>query len=165
MPQKKLIRVKLALIHADIFTKSELTMFHEALASKGRKPSSLKQGEAVLIRSKSGNQIIIVHNFHRWTDGQGKEHEVLHSRRLRFTDGAQWNELMIADYGEMLGIDFVGLPRLRDLLEKLKKDTGLTDKVVPKKKTSAVKKLAAKVNKSTKKPKLKVLKGGLSDVA
>jgi hypothetical protein len=86
------------------FRRSEATNF-AALPKTLR--DSLRNNDAVCFRSGTGNQLVFV--FRRVGD-------VVASTRLRLPSKRRWDPLMLADYAAEVGIELVGLKRLKDHL-------------------------------------------------
>jgi hypothetical protein len=107
--------VRLKYVATVDFRKSEATNYKLLPAMIRRR---LKPNEAVCLKSGSGNQIVFVFKPSSVTRADGAELEVVHSTRLRLPKHRSWNPLMIADYAASVGLQLVGLKRLRDHLEK-----------------------------------------------
>lgn len=88
------------------FRKSEMTNFD--LVAK-RMKLRLKKGEAALLISNRGNQLVFVYGYGAVDD----EHVCLRSERLRLTSGS-WNPLMLANYAGQVGLQLEGIRRFED---------------------------------------------------
>lgn len=105
------------------FRRSELYNYREVV-EKQPELADLKPGEVVCLRSGTGTQIVFVLGVLK-VEGRlirGRESAVRHvlrSERLRITDGGEWDDLMVVDYAERVGIRLVGLSDLRDHFREL----------------------------------------------
>lgn len=109
-------RLRLRYICTASFVQSEKTNFDELL----KKHSYLKKlgpQDAVLIRSKRGDQIVIAFGYNAINTKEGKS-TYFDSRKIRLVD-SEWNALKIADYGRLVGIHFVGLPTFEQHLRRI----------------------------------------------
>ncbi len=91
------------------FGKSEFTHLREIIKkypafNDPRSKHRLHPQDVVLLISHMGNQLIFLHNF-EVTSGT----PVLRSTRLRLTNNATWNPLMLATYADEVGLRLEGL--------------------------------------------------------
>lgn len=116
----KLKRVKLKAIIMCSFQRSEKTNL--ALFREDRHyPGDLQEGEAFLLVSKMGNQVIFIFRGPSTIEitGAPRTWKVLDSRRLRL-EGGTWSPYMLQNYANSVGINLVGLKRLEQIMEDRK---------------------------------------------
>jgi len=109
------------------FRKSEETNFLEHHVQKrGRKffkRSALKPGEVACLIASSGKQIVFVYNPGLVAENDGlDERSVLHSERLRLTNGGRWNPLMLGNYASQVGIQLEGIRLFEQHFEEMKRE-------------------------------------------
>jgi hypothetical protein len=94
------------------FRYNELTLFEKYRASKAYQ-GDLRAGEAYLLVSRTGNQLV-------WVLRYEPEVQVLKTKRrrietLRFrVSGGYWNPLMLANYASEVGIELEGIKRFEE---------------------------------------------------
>lgn len=107
------------------FVRSEATNL-DLYRKSGHYPGPLKNGEAFLFISKSGNQIIFIFKSislevagqHRRGDGTTNR-TVIDSRKLRL-DGGTWHPYMLQNYANAVGIDLIGLKRFEQIHDEMR---------------------------------------------
>jgi hypothetical protein len=83
--------------------------------------AKLGENDVVLLRSMKGDQLVFIFGFRMVNDERGRHaRRFLRSEKLRLERG-RWNELMVANYAEQVGIKLDGLKKLEDHLEEIAK--------------------------------------------
>jgi hypothetical protein len=105
--------VKLKFVEAAAdFRKSEHTNF---LAVQKGRDINLGAGEAVLLVSRTGKQLVFVYSA-RILNRDGKvTTTILPSLRYRIVGPGTWNPLMLQNYAEEVGLHLKGVKRYEDI--------------------------------------------------
>jgi hypothetical protein len=92
------------------FRKSEHTNYLEWAKERDNRDlaAQLGQHDVIALISTGRTQIVFVHGFDQLKNEDGAVRHVLHSQRLRITDG-RWDPYMIANYARSVGITLTGL--------------------------------------------------------
>lgn len=104
------MRLRLRQIFQDAdFRQNELTLWRHYKKKCAFEP---KAGDAVLLVSRSGNQLLFVLNYSEGV-AQKSTRERIESLRFRLS-GGYWNPLMIANYAAEVGIELEGIKRFEE---------------------------------------------------
>lgn len=81
--------------------------------------SKLGANDVVLLRSRSGDQLVFLHGFQYVSDGVKSPRIMLRSEKLRLMDKETWNPLMLSDYAEQVGIRLDGIRKFEAHLKEM----------------------------------------------
>jgi hypothetical protein len=96
------------------FRKSERTNFNEL--PRSIRGLLVSPNDVICFHSNSGNQVVFVYHPETVNRSDGTELEVVASVRLRLPVNRRWDPMMIADYAADVGLELVGLKKLKDVL-------------------------------------------------
>ena len=111
------IRLKGIVQNVD-FRQSELTNY-EAFRRTKRFQGDPKLGEAYLLISTTGNQLVWILKYEADVTVFQTERRRIESLRFRIS-GGYWNPLMLANYAEEVGIDLVGIKRFEEAFAEMR---------------------------------------------
>lgn len=123
--QKNLENLRLKGVATVSFIRSEATNL-ELYKKQPHYPGDLKDGEAFLFLSKSGNQLVFLFRppilFEKKDENTGeviKTLQVVDSRRWRLPSGSTWHPYMLQNYANEVGIHLVGIKRFETIYAEM----------------------------------------------
>lgn len=118
MTQANPTRLRLKGVIMCSFQRSEVTNL-DLYRQEPHYPGDLKKGEAFLLVSKMGNQVVFIFRDPVFSFGVGfAARRVTDSRRLRL-DGGTWSPYMLQNYANEVGLHLVGLKRFETIHDEM----------------------------------------------